>query len=105
MKNLKNKKVAKELSALTTKMHGVEISCNDYDDLVVFGKIEKVQIVVRELSTVLSVIKNDIPKPGSPYYDGYMVAIVGKRNYYPTHDEQCNYMTDWANEQVMESEN
>lgn len=23
---------------------------------------------------------------------------------YLTHDEQCDYMTDWANEQVMESE-
>lgn len=79
MTNLTNTKVAAELNELTSKMHGVEVSCNYQNNLVLFGKIENVQKVVKELcANGLAALLNEIPSTNNPYFDGHMSAIVGR---------------------------
>ncbi len=77
--NLTNKKVAAQLNALTSKMHNVEVSCNYQNNLTLFGKVENVQKVVKELcANGLTALQNDIPSNDNPYFDGHMTAVVGR---------------------------
>ena len=77
--NITNVKVASELNELTSKMHNVEVSCNYQNNLVLFGKIENVQKVVKELcANGLTALQNNIPSNDNPYFDGHMSAVVGR---------------------------
>ena len=77
---MKNTAVAAKINKETMKMHNVQVTCNYQDNLALFGKIENVQAVVRELCAAgLTVFQNEIPTRDSPYYDGNMVAIVGRK--------------------------
>jgi hypothetical protein len=76
---LKNKEVAKKMNELTSRMHNVQVSCNAFDNLVLFGKIEDVQKVAIELAhSGLTILENNIPSSDNPYFNGQMVAIVGR---------------------------